>query len=97
MNLQMIAFVCLLIGCIIRGVYPYLEKVASGENIDWSNQYTASIVIVCIISFAEAFVLLPTLIIKGETLAIVGSSFLLGWGQVDFINRLFVKNTIKKV
>lgn len=89
---EIVAFVGIVLACILRTTLPYWKKLKV-ETLVFDLKYLASCVIVVVIGTAAAILIFPAFPLPETSMSymyVFATAFAYGWASDDIINKLLV-------
>jgi len=89
MEMWMVVFVGLFLGCLARVTLPYLRKAKENPDIKFELKYLATFGFNIVVSLIATMLLLPTVQVEnGAMVTIFTTAFVTGWGAQDLLNNI---------
>jgi len=88
---EIVAFVGIVLACILRTTLPYWKKLKGGATLKFDLKYLASCIIVVVIGTAAAILIFPAFPIQETSTSyiyIFATAFAYGWASEDIFNKL---------
>jgi preprotein translocase subunit Sec61beta len=89
---EAVAFIGILVACILRTAIPYLYKHKDDGTIKFKLSYLVSFFLVVIVGMVAALLLLPAFSIPDSSfLSVFAAAFAYGWASDDIINKIITR------
>jgi len=88
---EIVAFVGIVLACILRTTLPYWKKLKGGATLKFDLKYLASCIVVVLIGTAAAILIFPAFPLPGTTesyMYVFATAYAYGWASEDIINKL---------
>lgn len=86
---NIIILICIIIGCILRTLVPYLKKMSAEEIKKFDAKFFGTFMLALLLGIVAGITIFPTFIAPAGTLfTIVLAALMWGWGSQSVINNL---------
>lgn len=89
MDVWVVAFLGIFLGCLSRIILPYLRKAKENPNLVFDTRYAVTFAVAVIMALIASMLILAGFEIpEGQVYKVFAVSFLTGWGAQDVLNQI---------